>query len=76
MGGAVAHQLSIGFVPVRKKGKLPGEAIGHDYELEYGTDRIEIHHGAIEQGERILIVDDLLATGGTAQAAATLVQKY
>ena len=71
----LAYALKLGFVPIRKQGKLPGEAMGHDYELEYGTDRIEIHHDAISQGERILIVDDLLATGGTAQAAATLVQK-
>ena len=74
-GAPLAYALGVGFVPVRKQGKLPGESMGHDYELEYGTDRIEIHHGAIEAGERILIVDDLLATGGTAQAAATLVQK-
>ena len=71
----LAYALKLGFVPIRKQGKLPGEAMGHDYELEYGTDRIEIHHDAITKGERILIVDDLLATGGTAQAAATLVQK-
>lgn len=71
----LAYALKLGFVPIRKKGKLPGESMGHDYELEYGTDRIEIHHGAIEAGENVLIVDDLLATGGTAQAAATLVQK-
>lgn len=71
----LAYALQLGFVPIRKKGKLPGESMGHDYELEYGTDRIEIHHGAIEAGENVLIVDDLLATGGTAQAAATLVQK-
>ena len=71
----LAYALKLGFVPIRKQGKLPGEAMGHDYELEYGTDRIEIHHDAISKGERILIVDDLLATGGTAHAAATLVQK-
>ncbi len=71
----LAYALKLGFVPIRKQGKLPGEAMGHDYDLEYGTDRIEIHHGAIDRGDRILIVDDLLATGGTAQAAATLVQK-
>ncbi len=71
----LAYALKLGFVPIRKQGKLPGEAMGHDYDLEYGSDRIEIHHGAIERSERILIVDDLLATGGTAQAAATLVQK-
>ena len=71
----LAYALKLGFVPIRKQGKLPGEAMGHDYELEYGTDRIEIHHDAIARGERILIVDDLLATGGTAEAAATLVKK-
>ncbi len=71
----LAYALKLGFVPIRKQGKLPGEAIGHDYDLEYGSDRIEIHQGAIAPGERILIVDDLLATGGTAAAAATLVQK-
>lgn len=71
----LAFALQLGFVPIRKPGKLPGQALGHDYELEYGSDRIEIHHDAISKGERILIVDDLLATGGTAHAAATLVQK-
>jgi len=71
----LAYALKLGFVPIRKQGKLPGESMGHDYDLEYGTDRIEIHHGAIEAGERILIVDDLLATGGTAHAASTLVRK-
>lgn len=71
----LAYALKLGFVPIRKPGKLPGQALGHDYDLEYGSDRIEIHHDAISPGERILIVDDLLATGGTANAAATLVQK-
>jgi adenine phosphoribosyltransferase len=71
----LAYALGIGFVPVRKPGKLPGKTMGHDYALEYGTDRIEIHDDAILAGERVLIVDDLLATGGTALAAATLVQK-
>ena len=71
----VAYLLGVGFIPIRKKGKLPGETIGHDYELEYGADRIEIHTDAIAKGERILLVDDLIATGGTAEAAATLIRK-
>jgi adenine phosphoribosyltransferase len=68
IGGAVAHQLSTGFIPVRKKGKLPWDTIGQDYELEYGTDRIEIHTDAVTKGETVLVVDDLIATGGTALA--------
>jgi adenine phosphoribosyltransferase len=75
IGAPVAYLLGIGFVPIRKKGKLPAETIGHDYELEYGADRIEIHVDAIAPGERILLVDDLIATGGTAEAAATLIGK-
>jgi adenine phosphoribosyltransferase len=75
IGAPVAYQLGLGFVPIRKKGKLPAETIGHDYELEYGADRIEIHVDAIAKGERILLVDDLIATGGTAEAAATLIAK-
>ncbi len=75
LGGAVADRLGTGFVPLRKKGKLPGKAIGQDYELEYGTDVIEVHEDGIRQGERVLIVDDLIATGGTAEAAAKLVAK-
>ena len=74
-GAAVAYLLRVGFVPLRKKGKLPGETIGHDYALEYGTDRIEIHTDALAKGERVLILDDLLATGGTAEAAASLVER-
>src|SRR3990172_1706175 len=62
IGAALAYQLGLGFVPIRKKGKLPAETIGHDYELEYGADRIEIHVDAIAQGDRILLVDDLIAT--------------
>jgi adenine phosphoribosyltransferase len=69
LGGAVAHQLSTGFIPVRKKGKLPWKVISEDYDLEYGTDRIEIHQDALLKGENIIIVDDLIATGGTAFAA-------
>nr|WP_321575920.1 adenine phosphoribosyltransferase [Sneathiella sp. P13V-1] len=75
LGGAIAHQLSVGFVPVRKKGKLPADTIGEEYELEYGTDTVEIHTDAIKQGENILIVDDLIATGGTAEAAIKLIRR-
>lgn len=75
IGAPLAYALGKGFVPIRKKGKLPAETIGHDYELEYGTDRIEIHTDAIEKGERVLLVDDLIATGGTAEAACKLIEK-
>jgi len=75
VGGAVAHQLSTGFIPVRKQGKLPGETIGQSYELEYGTDRIEIHRDAVSQGQKVLVVDDLLATGGTAIATLNLLRE-
>ncbi|MHA3977957.1 adenine phosphoribosyltransferase [Halovulum sp. GXIMD14794] len=75
LGGAVAHQLSVGFVPVRKKGKLPGATISQDYALEYGTATMELHDDAIQAGERVLIVDDLLATGGTAEAGVKLIEK-
>jgi adenine phosphoribosyltransferase len=75
IGAPVAYSLGVGFVPVRKKGKLPAETIGHDYELEYGRDRIEIHVDAIAPGDRILLLDDLVATGGTAEAASQLIQK-
>ena len=74
-GGALAYLLRVGFVPMRKQGKLPAQTIGHDYALEYGTDRIEIHVDALAKGERVLILDDLLATGGTAEAAASLVER-
>ena len=66
LGGAVAHQLSTGFVPVRKKGKLPFDVFGEDYALEYGSDRIEIHTDAVKKGDNVIVVDDLIATGGTA----------
>ena len=72
LGGAVAHQLSAGFIPVRKKGKLPLETLRATYALEYGTDEIEIHRDAVQPGERVLLVDDLVATGGTAEAAVNL----
>ncbi|RDJ25327.1 adenine phosphoribosyltransferase [Bosea caraganae] len=72
LGGAVAHQLSAGFVPVRKKGKLPHETVSVTYQLEYGTDEIEVHKDAVKRGERVLLVDDLVATGGTAEAAVNL----
>jgi adenine phosphoribosyltransferase len=75
MGGALAYLIGKGFVPVRKKGKLPAETVSETYELEYGTDTIEIHKDAIEKGQKVLIVDDLLATGGTSLAAAKLVKK-
>jgi adenine phosphoribosyltransferase len=75
LGGAVAHQLSVGFVPVRKKGKLPFTVIGEDYQLEYGQDRIEIHTDAIAPGENVLLVDDLIATGGTAMAGIKLLER-
>jgi len=75
LGGAVAHGLGAGFVPIRKQGKLPHHTIGHDYELEYGTDRVEIHRDAISGGERVLLVDDLIATGGTAEAAVALIRQ-
>ncbi len=73
LGAPLAYFLNIGFVPIRKKGKLPAETIGYDYELEYGKDRIEIHVDAISKGERILLIDDLIATGGTAEAATNLI---
>jgi adenine phosphoribosyltransferase len=75
LGAPLAYLLGVGFVPIRKKGKLPSETIGHDYELEYGTDRIEIHTDAIAPGEKVLLVDDLIATGGTAEAAVSLINK-
>ena len=75
LGGAVAHQLSVGFVPVRKKGKLPHTVIGEDYDLEYGKDRVEIHADAVKKGEKVIVVDDLIATGGTAFAAIKLLER-
>ncbi len=75
VGSPLAYSLGVGFIPVRKKGKLPAETIEHEYQLEYGTDCVEIHTDAIEPGDQILLADDLLATGGTAEAATTLIQK-
>jgi len=75
LGGAVAHELGKGFVPVRKKGKLPHKTIGQEYQLEYGVDAVEIHVDAIASGQRVLLVVDLIATGGTAEAAIELVRR-
>lgn len=75
IGGALSYTLGKGFVPIRKPGKLPHEVISQEYQLEYGTDKVEIHKDAINKGDRILLVDDLLATGGTALASAALVEK-
>jgi adenine phosphoribosyltransferase len=75
LGGAVAHKLGAGFVPVRKKGKLPWKTHSVTYDLEYGTDTLEMHHDAIGPSDRVLIVDDLLATGGTVKAVTDLVRK-
>jgi adenine phosphoribosyltransferase len=72
-GVAVAIELGVGFVPVRKSGKLPHEVVGEDYDLEYGTDRVELHRDAVGAGERVLLVDDLIATGGTAEAASNVI---
>ena len=74
-GLAVALQLSVGFVPIRKPGRLPWEVVGEDYDLEYGSDRLEVHRDAIDAGERVLLVDDLIATGGTAEAAVKIVER-
>ena len=74
-GMPVAYSLGCGFIPIRKPGKLPAETISMEYELEYGTDKIEIHKDAIEKGKRVLLIDDLLATGGPAAAAAKLIQQ-
>lgn len=75
LGGIVAYQLGAGFVPIRKKGKLPYKTMKQVYELEYGTDMIEIHLDAIKKGDKVLLIDDLLATGGTSLAAAKLIEK-
>jgi len=75
LGGAIAHQLGVGFVPIRKKGKLPGPTLECSYDLEYGSATMEIHSDSILPGQRVLLVDDLLATGGTAEAGITLVEQ-
>ena len=75
LGGAIADRLECGFIPIRKKGKLPWKTIGQEYTLEYGVDVIEIHEDAIEKDWRVLIVDDLIATGGTAEAAVKLIRR-
>ncbi len=75
LGGAIAHQLGVGFVPIRKKGKLPGTTVGQAYKLEYGEAVVEIHDDAFQPGERVLLVDDLLATGGTAEAGIKLLER-
>ena len=73
VGAALAYTLNVGFVPIRKQGKLPAENFGHDYQLEYGSDRLELHTDGIQRGEQVLLVDDLIATGGTAEAALRLI---
>jgi adenine phosphoribosyltransferase len=75
LGGAVAHQVSAGFVPIRKKGKLPFKRVSIGYSLEYGIDEMEMHEDAIAHGERVILVDDLIATGGTAEAAVKLLKQ-
>lgn len=75
LGGAMADKLGCGFIPIRKKGKLPYKTFKQDYQLEYGTDTIEMHEDALARGKRVLIVDDLIATGGTAEAAAKLIDR-
>jgi len=75
LGGAIAHQLSVGFVPIRKKGKLPGDTMTEDYKLEYGEATMELHTDAFKKGERVLLVDDLIATGGTCEAGIKLIER-
>ena len=75
VGGAVAHQLALGFVPIRKSGKLPGKVLREQYKLEYGQDTMELHDDALREGERVLIVDDLIATGGTCEASVKLIRR-
>ena len=75
LGGAIAHQLSLGFVPIRKKGKLPGKTIEQGYTLEYGEATVEIHDDALQAGQKVLLIDDLLATGGTAEAGIKLIER-
>jgi adenine phosphoribosyltransferase len=75
IGAPLAYQLGVGFIPIRKKGKLPADTVGIDYELEYGVDRVEMHVDAVTEGDQVLLVDDLVATGGTALASCQLVTK-
>ena len=75
LGGAIAHELGLGFIPIRKKGKLPGETLARSYQLEYGVDAVEIHKDALSHGEKVLLIDDLIATGGTALAALALLEE-
>ena len=75
LGGAIAHQLSAGFIPIRKKGKLPHETVRVAYSLEYGLDEMEMHKDAVDKGEKVIVVDDLIATGGTAEGAVKLLQQ-
>lgn len=75
LGGAIAHQLSVGFVPIRKAGKLPGSTMSEDYTLEYGEATMELHNDAFHKGERVLLVDDLIATGGTCEAGIKLIER-
>jgi adenine phosphoribosyltransferase len=75
LGGAAAHQLSAGFIPLRKKGKLPHKTVAVEYALEYGVDAMEMHHDACGEGEKVLLIDDLIATGGTAEAAVKLLRQ-
>jgi adenine phosphoribosyltransferase len=74
-GSVLAYKLGVGFIPIRKKGKLPSKTVSHTYQKEYGPDTMEIHEDAIKKGDQVLIVDDLIATGGTCSAAAALVEK-
>ena len=75
LGGAIAHQLSAGFIPIRKKGKLPHETVRVAYSLEYGVDEMEMHKDAVKPGQKVILVDDLIATGGTAEAAVKLLRQ-
>lgn len=75
LGGAVASLMGLGFVPIRKKGKLPWKTVGQRYDLEYGTDNVEMHQDAVSRGQKVFLIDDLLATGGTAEAAVRLIEK-
>jgi adenine phosphoribosyltransferase len=75
LGAALAHKLGVGFIPIRKKGKLPAEVIREEYELEYGKDVVEIHKDALSKGDKVILVDDLIATGGTALASCKLLEK-